>query len=371
MATIMQICASPAWGGMEMHVGFLSTHLAARGHQIIPVCSPGSPLERDLQERGFKPLRLTLGGYFHPRAIIQLRKWVAEKRVDLVHSHYSRDLWTIVPALLKRRVPVVFTKHLGTQKPKRDALHRWIYRRVDHLVAISEIIRQNILATHPVPAARVSVVHHGVDLSQFRPNDNERAAVRQELGFAPEHLVLGIIGRLQISKGYLEFLEMARRLREELPEARYLLIGEASRGEAREAQMILGKIREWQVDDIVYALGFRRDIPRLLNAIDIFVFPSHAEAFGLVLIEAMAAGKPVISSNCDGVLDIVRDRETGLLTPPRQVAALCEAVRMLAHQPAQRLRLAQNAREHVLNFFALERMLDQLESIYKKVSFKI
>ena len=371
MATIMQICASPAWGGMEMHVGFLSTHLAARGHQVIPVCSPGSPLEHDLQERGFKPLRLPLGGYFHPRAILQLREWFTAKQVDLVHSHYSRDLWTIVPALQGRRVPLVLTKHLGTQKPKRDALHRWIYRRVDHLVAISEVIRQNLLATHPIAADRVSVVHHGVDLSQFNPNASEREAARQEMGFRPEHLVLGIIGRLQISKGYLEFLEMARRLRRELPQARYLLIGEASRGEASEAQMILGKIREWQVDDIVYPLGFRRDIPRLLNAMDIFVFPSHAEAFGLVLIEAMALAKPVVSSNCDGVLDIVHDRETGLLTPPREVDALCEAVRTLVREPAPCRTMAENAREHVLKFFALDRMLDKLEGIYKKVLSKI
>jgi len=371
MATIMQICASPSWGGMEMHVGFLSTHLARQGHRIIPVCCPGSPLDRDLQERGFTPLPLRLGGYFHPRAISQLAQWLAERQVDLVHSHYSRDLWTVAPALQKRRVPLVLTKHLGTQKPKRDLLHRWIYRRVDHVVAISEIIRQNILATHPISADRVSVVHHGVDLSRFEPNENERASARQELGFTPEHLVLGIIGRLQVSKGYLEFLEMARRLRPELPQARYLLIGEASRGETSAAQMILGKIRDWQVDDIVYPLGFRRDIPRLLNAMDIFVFPSHAEAFGLVLIEAMATAKPVVSSDCDGVLDIVRDRETGLLTPPRNVDALCAAVQMLARDPAQRLAMSEKAREHVLKFFALERMLENLESIYKKVLSKI
>ena len=367
MATIMQICASPSWGGMEMHVGFLSTHLARQGHRIIPVCCPGSPLDRDLQERGFTPLPLRLGGYFHPRAISQLAQWLAERQVDLVHSHFSRDLWTVAPALQKRRVPLVLTKHLGTQKPKRDLLHRWIYHRVDHVVAISEIIRQNVLATHPISADHVSVVHHGVDLSRFEPNENERASARQELGFTPEHLVLGIIGRLQVSKGYLEFLEMARRLRPELPQARYLLIGEASRGETSAAQMILGKIRDWQVDDIVYPLGFRRDIPRLLNAMDIFVFPSHAEAFGLVLIEAMATAKPVVSSDCDGVLDIVRDRETGLLTPPRNVDALCAAVRMLARDPAQRLAMARQAREHVLKFFALEQMLENLEAVYKRV----
>ena len=372
MATIMQICASPSWGGMEMHVGFLSTHLAKRGHQIIPVCYPGSPLDRDLQERGFTPLRLRLGGYFHPFAAHQLAQWLDESRVDLVHSHYSRDLWTIVPALHRHRaVPLILTKHIGTQKPKRDALHRWIYRRVDYVVAISEVIRRNLIATHPIPGERVGVVHHGVDLSRFTPNENERAAARQQLGLAPEHLVLGIIGRLQMSKGYLEFLEMARRLRDELPHGRYLLIGEASRGETGEAQMLLDKIREWQLEEIVYTLGFRRDIPRLLNAMDVFVFPSHAEAFGLVLIEAMATAKPVISSNCDGVLDIVRDHETGLLTPPRDVEALCAAARTLAQNPALRLEMGQRGREHVLKFFALERMLEALERIYHRISSKL
>lgn len=368
MATIMQVCASPSWGGMEMHVGFLSTHLAKRGHHIIPVCYPGSPLDRDLQERGFMPLRLGVGGYFHPRGIYQLAHWLKTTAVDVVHSHYSRDLWTIVPALhLGRRVPLVLTKHIGTQKPKRDPLHRWIYRHVDHVVAISEVIRTNLLATHPLPAARVSIVHHGVDLHQFTPNAHVRSAVRQELGFTAAHLIFGIVARLQVSKGYIELLEAARQLAGELPHARYLLIGEASRGETGEAQMILDKIREWQLEKIVHPLGFRRDIPRLLDALDVFVFPSHAEAFGLVLIEAMAMAKPVISSNCDGVLDIVRDQETGLLTPPQNVAALVAALRRLAQHPAQRLAMGQQARAHVLKFFALEHTLEALEAVYDRV----
>jgi len=367
MTTIMQICASLSWGGLEMHVGFLSTHLAQRGYKIIPVCYPGSPLDRDLQERGFTPKYVRLGSYFHPRGIAQLAQWMEHAEADLVHSHYSRDLWTIVPAMRKyRRLPLIFTKHIGTQKPKRDLLHRWLYRHVDHAVAISEVIRRNLLATHPLTAAQVSVVHHGVDLSQFTPQEKVRAAVRQTLGFAPTHLVFGIIGRLQVSKGYLEFLRMAQRLQKELPHARFLLIGEASRGESGEAQMILDKISEWQLENVVMPLGFRRDIPALLDAMDIFVFPAHAEAFGLVLIEAMAMAKPVISSNGDGVLDIVRDRETGLLVPPREVDALSAAALTLAQNASLRLALGQRARDHVLKYFTLERMLHALDSIYRQ-----
>jgi glycosyltransferase involved in cell wall biosynthesis len=350
---------------MEMHVGFLSAHLAKRGYKIIPVCCPGSPLERDLQERGFIPLRIRLGGYCHPFGAKKLAQWVDENGVDLVHSHYSRDLWTIVPALQRReRTPLVLTKHLGTQKPKRDWLHRAIYRRVDHVVAISEVIRRNLLATHPLRPEQVTVVHHGVDLSQFTPETIDPGAVRRELGLAPEHLVVGMIGRVQISKGYLEFLAMARQITAEIPQARFLLVGEASRGETGEAEIILAKIREWQLEKAVRHLGFRRDVPRLLAAMDIFVFPSHAEAFGLALIEAMAMAKPVVASNCDGVLDIVSDRQTGLMVPPRQAAALSQAVLSLARNPVQRLEMGRRGREHVLKFFALDRMLNAIESVY-------
>jgi glycosyltransferase involved in cell wall biosynthesis len=233
-------------------------------------------------------------------------------------------------------------------------------------VAISEVIRRNLIATHPLAAEQISVVHHGVDLDQFTPDRIDREAVRNELGYAREHLVLGIIGRLQISKGYLEFLEMARRIKSEAPQARFLLIGEASRGESSEAQMILEKIREWQLEEIVQWLGFRRDIPRLLSAMDIFVFPSHAEAFGIVLIEAMAMAKPVVSSNCDGVLDIVQDHEAGLMVPPRNVEALTQAVSALARDARLRLELGRRARSHVLKFFTLQHTLDAIEFIYHR-----
>jgi glycosyltransferase involved in cell wall biosynthesis len=173
-----------------------------------------------------------------------------------------------------------------------------------------------------------------------------------------------MIGRVQISKGYLEFLAMARQITAEIPQARFLLVGEASRGETDEAEIILAKIREWQLEKAVRHLGFRRDVPRLLAAMDIFVFPSHAEAFGLALIEAMAMAKPVVASNCDGVLDIVSDRQTGLMVPPRQAAALSQAVLSLARNPVQRLEMGRRGREHVLKFFALDRMLNAIESVY-------
>lgn len=354
-----------------MHVSHLSQHLANRGYKILPLCKPGSPLYQDFQRRGFQPHDLSLGGYFHPRALLKLSQLLLTEQPEVIHAHYSRDLWTVVPALMHPglpRIPLVLTKHVGTQKPKRDLFHRYLYRRVDFLIAISEVIRRNLLATHPVSADKVGVIHHGVDLEEFSPQRFDREAVRAELGLSSGHLVFGIVGRLQISKGYLEFVEMARRLRPRLPHARFVLIGGPSRGEEHEARFILDQINAAGLQEVTFALGFRKDVARLLAALDVFVFPSHAEAFGLVLIEAMAMGKAVISSNCDGVLDIVQSGETGLLVPPQNVAALTQAALQLAEDLPLRRRLGAAARRHAAESFSLAQMLAATEAVYHRLA---
>ncbi|MDQ7053717.1 MAG: glycosyltransferase [candidate division KSB1 bacterium] len=183
-----------------------------------------------------------------------------------------------------------------------------------------------------------------------------------------QDVVIGIMGRLQRAKGYAEFLHMAAQLKPRYPQCRFLMIGEASRGEEEEASAILDMIPALGLQDRVHWLGFRHDVPDVLAALDIFVFPSHAEAFGLVLIEAMAMRKPVVSSRCDGVLDIVEDRKTGLLVPPKNVDQLVKAVVELIDDPSLRERMGRAGRQRVEAYFNQEKMLQRLKEIYAKTS---
>lgn len=346
----------------------LSERLRDRGHQVTPICSPDSELFDDLQRRGFVPVPLAVEGYFHPAAIQRLARWLEENQPDLLHLHYARDLWSVVPAMaLSRRIPLVLIKHIGTQKPKRDPLHRWLYSHVDHLITISEVIHRNVLATHPISADRVGLVHHGVDLAKFDPTRVDRSRVRGELGVRAEELVVGIVGRIQRSKGYPEFLAAAQRLVREFDRLRFLLVGEATRGEEAEAAEILGLIDSYGLRDRVIVAGFRADVPRMLAAMDVFVFPSHAEAFGLALIEAMAMARPVVSSNCDGVLDIVVDGETGLLVPPRDVSELTNCIARLLRDSELRHRFGRAGRARVEAKFDIENMVDRVEEIYDQI----
>ncbi|HPR88566.1 MAG TPA: glycosyltransferase family 4 protein [bacterium] len=366
---IAQICSSRAWGGLEMHVAVLSSWLAEEGHTVEIWCAPGSPLETEARRRGVPTLPFAPRGYLDLVAVLRLRRQLRQRGVDLVHAHYARDLWIITPAVrCAGGWPLVFIKHIGTARPKRDPLHRWIYGRVDEVIAISRVIEENLLATHPVPPDRVSILHHGIDTGTFRFDASARARVRREWGLREEELLIGTIGRLQPGKGHLEFLEMAAAVHDRHPEVRFVIVGEPTRGEEARADEILARRRSLGLETAVLMPGFRSDVPAVLAAMDIFAFPSRAEAFGLVLIEAMAVARPVISTRCDGVLDIVVEEENGLLFEPQNAPDLTRQVERLVADPTLRAALGARALATVEEKFTRAAMLRGLAALYARAA---
>jgi len=351
---------------MELNMALMCEKLRSRGHDVYPVCSFPSAIYTYLTKAGFKPFILNLRHYLHPFWIAKLVRYLNEYDFDLIHADYSRDLWTIVPALklTRKKIPLVLIKHIGTMNPKRDLFHREIYRNVDFIIAISNVIRNNVIATHPISASKVRVIHHGVDFSRFRRTESGRDSVRNEFQIEAHEILIGIVGRLQAAKGHFEFIEMAKSLVEKFPQVKFIVVGEATRGEESEAQKIQSAAYKTGLGERMILSGYRQDVPNLFAAMDIFVFPSHAEAFGLVLIEAMGMKLPVVSSNCDGVLDIVVDQETGFLVPPKNVPALIEAVEILITDEKLRRKMGEAGFVRARFLFEESKMLDELETLY-------
>ena len=363
--TILTACTSRAWGGMEMSLVQTSVRLRARGHAVVPLCAPGSPIEERLRAEGFAPETADLWGKVHPRQAWRLSRLIGRRKIDLVHCDWSRDLFTLVPALaLHRRVPLVLHKHVGVLAGKRLWVHYALYRRVDHVIAISDVIHGNFIAMHPIDPLKVVTIHNGIDPGRFRPDPATRVRLRAELGYTDDDLVVGIVGRVTPSKGHREFLEMAARLAGTHPRARFLVVGEATRGEEDEGRAILDGIATAGLAERVKVTGFRPDVPDLLAAMDVFAFPSHNEAFGLALIEAMATGLPTVSADCDGVLDIVEEGITGLMVPPRDGERLAVAMARLLDDAGLRARMGAAGRARVLAHFTAERMAQDLERLY-------
>ncbi len=363
---ILQTCFSHSWGGLELQALEVSKQLSRHGHKVWLACCTGSRLSEAAQASSIEVVQLNVSGYFHPWTAWRLGRFIARHRPDIIHCQLSKDIATIVPGmrLSGRRIPIVLSKRVGSYISKRDLFHRLTYAHVDAVLAVSDVIHRNVVETTPIAPERVITLHDAVDTGLFSPASTDRQRVRNEFGFSNDIVVVGFVGRFSPGKGHEELLESASILRTRFPSVRYLIVGEASYGEQEYEQRVRSKCETMGLGDIVTFAGFRNDIPDVMSAFDIFAFPSHAESFGMVLIEAMALERPAVSTNCDGVVDIVEDGVTGLSVEPRSGPRLAEAIARLLSDPSLRERMGKAARQRVLELFDQKSQIRKLEEIY-------
>jgi len=347
----------------------LSRQLHARGHTVWLAAPGNSRIAQEAARHPFHFLPLPVRGYVHPILAWRLARFIRNNAVDVIHCQHSRDLATVIPArqLAGGTVSVLLTKRMGSYIQKKDFFHRYTYARVRYVLAVSNIINRNVLETTPMTPDRVLTLHDAVDLTVFNPEQVDRNATRRSFGVTDETPVIGFVGRFSPGKGHEEILEAARILKERGWAFRLVIVGEPSHGEKKYAAAIHGKAETLGINDRVIFAGFRSDMPAVMAAFDMFAFPSHAEAFGVVLIEAMAMQRAVVATNCDGVVDIVVDRMTGLMVPPKLVVPLADALGRFLRDPDLRRRMGEAGRERVEGLFDQRKQINLLETIYQDV----
>lgn len=364
---ILLTCFSRSWGGLEIQAVELARQLARREHEVWLACLPDSRLEHEAIDKEVRTLPFDVTGYMHPRLVWRLGKFIMRNDLDIIHCQLSKDIATVVPAVKAgmSHVPILLTRSMGSYVNKKDPLHQFTYGNLSLVLAVSNVIRQNVIDTTPMKPERVLVVPYGVDPATFSTDQVDRGDVRRSLGYSGPEIVVGFVGRYSPGKGHEEFLRAADVARRQDPRLRFLIVGEASYGEEAYAHQVLELSHQLHLDDVTKFTGYRRDVRELMAAFDIFAFPSHAESFGIVLIEAMAMARPIVASSSDGVLDIVVDQETGILVPPRDHAPLATALLRLAGDEGLRLKLGTAGRQRMLERFNQEKIIDRIEEIYQ------
>ena len=365
---LLQMCSSRAWGGMEMHVVHLSSALRQRGHDVTIACYPHSPLHVATQKRDLPCKTMALDAYVRPFQVLRLIRYLRKNAFDILHCHYSKDLWSLVPAAEGAGVGrVLLSKGIGPGSRKQDVLHTWLYKRVKRVIAKSEYLRRRVIEAYPIVSENVVTIPNGVDVTCFDPTRYNGGEIRKGFSINSGAFLVGVIGRISPAKGHEEFLQAAFRIRRALPETRFLIVGSSSDGERWYAQEVRKRAHDLDLDDVVLFANFREDIPAVLSALDLFVFPSHCEAFGSSLIEAMAMEKACVATAAGGVFDIVENGISGLLVPPRNVETLTEAVVLLLNDEKKRRRLGEAARKRVEEKFHLDVITARLEEVYLEV----
>jgi glycosyltransferase involved in cell wall biosynthesis len=276
----------------------------------------------------------------------------------VVHSDFH-TLPFAVPACRRLNIPLVFTAYGWWFRPK--PWQRRFYRTgPQRILAISEAVKTGFLGAHPfMPSEKVRVLYLGVDTDRFRPRPGEIAALRRELGMSSGTLWITLLGRFQNVKGQDIFLEAARQIANTHPRARYMLAGEnVFGGNADEAykRKVLAKVASDPVlRERVSVPGWVPESEKLLAASDVVVCSSYFESFGMTLVEAMASGVPVVSTNVGGPAETIVDGTTGYLVPPGRPDLIAERVRSLLADETLRHRMGLAGRERVKARYTLER----------------
>ncbi len=364
---ILQVCLSYSWGGLEMYVFELAKELRKMGHQVTILVARGSRLEKEAGKENLEYFSFrTRIKYFDLILIRKILVLIRHLRCEVIHLHLSGDIWHVVPAavLSKRKPGIIFTDHMASVYPKKDILHRLLYRRLELAIATTEVGRKKMLDSCPLLPEKTRTVYYGIDLRKFDPGNYERNRIRKEFGISENTLVVGIIGRIEPKKGQKEFLLAAKEIAGEFPGIKFLIVGATEEGFAAYERKLKKIADQTFLKGIAIFTGFRNDIPEMLAGIDLFVLASYGEAFGLVLVEAMAMKKTVIGTAAGGVPEIIEPGKNGILVPPGDWKSLAEAMRKLILDRDLYSLLRQNARRTVEENFSLDKHLGNIEKIY-------
>lgn len=363
---LLFVLTSPVRGGVEEVVLALLRRLDPGGFRLA-LAAPQALLdafEPDLAHVRVDAEAIAAESPRQPREIGRLARFIARLQPDVVNAHLFRSTAIAAPLARWHGARVVETYHGREgwrQGPLRFLPDRLVGRLLDRVIAVSEAARAFLIGAKGYPSERITVVPNGRDLSVFTPG-RAREAARKELGLDRAVPLVGVVGRLEPQKGHAYLLDAWPLLVREFPDARLLLVGDGSLRAALEAQA-----RARGIAGSVLFAGFRADVPRLLDAIDVLCLPSLYEGMPLTAIEAAAMARPVVATAVDGTPEVVREGHTGRLVPPADPPALARALGTLLRDPDGARRMGQAGRDWALARFDLDRQVEATARVYRSV----
>ncbi|HEX5874025.1 MAG TPA: glycosyltransferase family 4 protein [Pyrinomonadaceae bacterium] len=343
------------FGGGERHLADLSQALSDLKHEVYAASVPGSPLAAELSflTEG-RMLALSPRNYL--KNLTALAAFVRAHDIEIVHVHAARDYHLGAMAVrLASRGRLVLTRH--TLFPLRR-INKQLLKNAGRVIAVSEAVAESLRHNGVIESSKITVVHNGIDIDRF-----ERAVALG--GDVP--VLVGTVGHLAPIKGQDVFVRAAALISARRPEVRFIVIGEDKSPQMGHRRSLESLIAELGLKEIVTMPGWQHDMPSALSSLSLFVSAARSEPFGLAIVEAMAAGLPIVAAASEGALEILEDGITGKLVPVDDHHALAQAVNELLEDPVECSRLARNAQVAARERYSLKRMASDTERVYHEV----
>jgi glycosyltransferase involved in cell wall biosynthesis len=378
---VLRVIARLNVGGPAIHVSLLNAGLDRRRFECQLVSGSENPGEGSMlyyaRARGVEPIlvpEMVGQAAFGPRDISALRALVPlvrRFRPHIVHTHTAKAGFLGRVAARIARVPVVvhtyhghvlsgyYSRGLTLALRRMEQTLGWIS---DCLIAVSDRVRDDLVGFGVARRERIRVIPLGLDLDPFFEADAARGAFRQEVGLSPDHLVVGIVGRIFPIKNHRLFLDAAARVAAREPAARFVIVGDGQLRAATETHA-----RDLGLESRVLFTGWRADLPRICADLDVLAVSSNNEGTPVSAIEAMAAARPVVATSVGGLADLLQDGITGRLVPPGEADAFADAVLELLGDPARRARMGEEGRRVAHERYRAERLVRDVAALYEEL----
>jgi glycosyltransferase involved in cell wall biosynthesis len=381
---VLRVIARLNVGGPALHVAYLTAGLADRGYETTLVAGTLARGEESMasvsEARGVRietlpALHREIGPLRDARAILRLARLIREERPTILHTHTAKaGAVGRIAALLAgdARPPIVvhtFHGHVlrGYFNPVTTlgfrTLERWLARVTTVLIAVSPEVRDDLVKLHVAPASKFAIVRLGIELDERTDVDSgARAETRRQLGIGEDAFIVGWVGRMTAVKRTDDVIRALRGLVERGVDAYLCLVGDGpDRDHLERYAHELGVVKR------CLFVGYQDDVARFYSAIDALVLPSVNEGTPVSVMEALAAQRPVVATRVGGTPDVIRDGVDGYLVEVGDANALSERLAGLANDPERRARMGAKGREQVLGRYAVERLVDDIDRLYRSL----
>lgn len=355
--SILHTESSCGWGGQEIRILTESQGMMQRGHHVTLVCCPNSKIAKAAPDYGIEVVTLPIEKK-RGSALMALRNWlkVHRQQFDVINTHSSTDAWLVALscASLRHSPAIVRTRHVSTDV-SCSLPTRWLYLSSSaHIVTTGEKLRQTLHQYNRFPLSQMTSVPTGIDLEKFSPQNKQQA--REKIG-VPNKPTLGIVATMRVWKGHKYLIEAWKTLHLQFPNWQLLLVGDGPQRKNLQPMVKLAGLEE-----SVFFLGNRNDVPDCLNAMDLFALPSFGnEGVPQGIMQAMACGLPVVSTTVGAISEAVIDGKTGFTLAPQVQETLINYLAKLMASDELRQQMGQASLAHAKAQFGLDNMLDKME----------
>ncbi|WP_198305497.1 glycosyltransferase family 4 protein [Arcobacter vandammei] len=345
MKKILEICLSPDLGGLELYMKNITKYLNSPA-----VINKESKLKNIFDSEKIEYFELSKFGFF------KLAKIIDKEQIDIIHLHWTKDIPTVVLAkiLSKRKPKIVQTRHMHMTRFKSDFYHKFLYKNIDMIIAVTNLVKEQLEKFIPKDIRpKIEISYIGANTPKFLSNE-EKNSLKESLNIKDEFIVC-IVGRVEEAKGQHIVLEAVEKLRKKNINAKALVIGHYM------DERYFEELKSKYSNDIF--TNFVSNPTDFMQIADCVVLATKKETFGLVLIEAMKCGICVLGSNSGGPLEIIDDKETGLLFESMNSNDLFEKLTFLVNNSEFKNKLALNGQNRANLFFDSEKQFEEIKDI--------